>query len=116
MWSFLESTKPGVNVTVLSLEPPLNSTEVHDDLGQLAIQALPDTFCNQVRTQDMITKIALFYHICRLLWPNALNFQLEILLFQPGIILPFPPEQVQTFSDMIISVEGNYFHCHQVSS
>ena len=50
---FIESTKPGVNVTMLSLEPSLDTTDVQDDLGQLAIQALPDTCCNEVTLQTI---------------------------------------------------------------
>ena len=45
---FAESTKPGVNVTVISLEPNLNSRELQDDLCVLADLALPTNFMTEV--------------------------------------------------------------------
>ena len=43
----LESTKPGVNVTVISLESDLDQ-DLKDELGVLADEALPAEFCNEV--------------------------------------------------------------------
>lgn len=73
-----EQSKPGVTVTVLCLEPSADSTELNDDLGILADQALPSEFC-QTRSE-----------------------------------LPFPPDEIPSFPDVIFSVEGHHFSCHKV--
>lgn len=73
-----ESTKPGVNVTMMSLEPEKNNGDLNEDFGILATQAMPIELCNQV-----------------------------------GVELPFPPESVHTFPDVIFAVEGHEFYCHK---
>ena len=43
-----ESTKPGVNVTMMSIEPEKNNDDLNEDLGILATEAMPIELCNQV--------------------------------------------------------------------
>lgn len=73
-----ESTKPGVSVTVMNLEPSHSNGDLNADLGMLATEAMPIELCNQ-----------------------------------GGVELPFLPESSNTFSDVIFSVEGHFFHCHK---
>ncbi|KAK2139707.1 hypothetical protein LSH36_1645g00004 [Paralvinella palmiformis] len=91
-----EQSKPGVTVNVLCLEPSTDSSELNDDLGVLADQAFPHELCQEfesVYTSDGQSK---------LLW------------FQTRTALPFPPEEVPSFPDVIFSVEGHQFNCHKV--
>ena len=45
---FTESSKPGVCITVIALEPSDVTNELQADFGQLADQGLPMEFCNEV--------------------------------------------------------------------
>lgn len=44
----LESTKPGVSVTVMNLEPNHSNGDLNADLGMLATEAMPIELCNEV--------------------------------------------------------------------
>lgn len=35
---------------------------------------------------------------------------------QADVELPFPPEEVHQYADVIFSVEGHHFHCHKVTA
>ena len=38
-----------------------------------------------------------------------------VAVIQESLALPFPPEDVENYADLIFEVEGHHFKCHKVS-